>query len=192
MYLKCKSREKFYFSKHPVCKKDHMHCTFIIWLLCRIGFKGGILIILIIMGLVCAYTLMQDKAYELLSLHNQNKLMSVHIDKEYKKLDFLFNKMFQPMIVTATGYCPCDKCINVPKYRDGKTASMKPVKVGYIAVDTSVIPFGSEVYIEEMGVYTAEDRGAKIKGNKIDIFFNTHEEALKFGVKRLHIWIKRA
>ena len=55
--------------------------------------------------------------------------------------------------------------------------------IGTIAVDPSVIPFGKRVMINGH-IYTAEDSGSKIKGNRIDIFMSTHEEAKQFGVKQ--------
>ena len=51
-----------------------------------------------------------------------------------------------------------------------------------IAVDPTVIPYGSEVILNGH-TYIAEDCGGAIKGNKIDMFFDTHEEALQWGVK---------
>ena len=53
-----------------------------------------------------------------------------------------------------------------------------------IAVDPSVIPIGSRVYIEGMGYFVAQDTGRAIKGKRIDVFMNDLEEALQFGVKR--------
>ena len=51
-----------------------------------------------------------------------------------------------------------------------------------VAVDPSVIPYGSEVIIYGK-TYIAEDCGGAVRGNKVDILFDTHEEALKFGVR---------
>lgn len=50
------------------------------------------------------------------------------------------------------------------------------------AVDPNVIPYGSEVIIDGQ-TYIAEDCGGAIKGNRVDILFATHEEALNFGVQ---------
>ena len=52
------------------------------------------------------------------------------------------------------------------------------------AVDTSVIPFGTKLYIEGVGYRIAEDRGGAVKGNKIDLAVTTHEEALNLGIDR--------
>ena len=59
-----------------------------------------------------------------------------------------------------------------------------------IAVDPNVIPYGTEVVIEGMGTYIAEDCGGAVKGNKIDVFFSTHEEAVKFGKQERNVWVK--
>ena len=56
-----------------------------------------------------------------------------------------------------------------------------------IAVDTSVIPFGTEVVINGK-TYVAEDTGSAIKGKRIDIFFNGHQTALNFGVQYAEIF----
>lgn len=57
-----------------------------------------------------------------------------------------------------------------------------------IAVDPSVIPYGSEVIIDGH-TYIAEDCGGAIKGNRIDLFFSTHEEALAWGKKTKEVII---
>jgi 3D (Asp-Asp-Asp) domain-containing protein len=53
-----------------------------------------------------------------------------------------------------------------------------------VAVDPKVIPLGSTVYIEGVGIRKAEDTGSAIKGSKIDVFMNDVGEARTFGVKR--------
>ena len=53
-----------------------------------------------------------------------------------------------------------------------------------IAVDPSVIPLGTYVYIEGIGIRKAEDTGSAIKGRKIDVYIPELEEALEFGVKK--------
>ena len=57
-----------------------------------------------------------------------------------------------------------------------------------IAVDPSVIPYGSQVIINGH-TYIAEDCGGAIKGNKIDILFETHKEALQFGVQYAEVFL---
>lgn len=58
-----------------------------------------------------------------------------------------------------------------------------------IAVDPDVIPLGSKVRVEGMGVYRAEDTGGAIKGKKIDILMPSKEQARQFGRKNLKVTI---
>lgn len=73
---------------------------------------------------------------------------------------------------------------------DGLTATGTKIAVGEtIAVDPSLIPYGSQVYIEGYGWYTADDCGGSVNGKHIDIAVETHEEALSKGVKNGGVWI---
>ena len=73
-----------------------------------------------------------------------------------------------------TYYCACEKCCNKA---DGITATGSRVAEGRtIAVDPSVIPYGTKVIIGGH-IFTAEDCGGAIKQNHIDIYVNSHEEA---------------
>ncbi|ASS76329.1 hypothetical protein CIG75_16160 [Tumebacillus algifaecis] len=67
----------------------------------------------------------------------------------------------------------------------GITASGKYVKDQHtIATDPAVIPLGTKVYIEGIGIRTSEDTGGAILGNRIDVYMNDLKEAIQFGVKR--------
>ena len=79
---------------------------------------------------------------------------------------------------TLTAYCPCVECCGES---DGITASGTQATAGRtVAVDTRLIPYGTEISIDGK-TYIAEDRGGKVKGYTIDVFFDSHEEALNFG-----------
>lgn len=72
----------------------------------------------------------------------------------------------------------------------GITKSGQPVLEGCtIAVDPTVIPLGTWVYIEQIGLRRADDTGGKIKGRRVDIYMDNLNEALIFGVQtiRLHV-----
>ena len=58
-----------------------------------------------------------------------------------------------------------------------------------VAVDPSIIPYGSIVYIQGYGYFIAEDCGGAIKGNRIDIFTASHEYAIQQGKKVAQIWV---
>lgn len=71
----------------------------------------------------------------------------------------------------------------------GRTAMGTPARVGEIAVDPSVIPLGTTVYIEGVGVRRAEDTGGNIKGNTIDIYMNTQSECINWGCRYVTIYM---
>ena len=84
-------------------------------------------------------------------------------------------------------YCPCEKCCGI--WADGITASgAKAVQGRTIAVDPAVIPLGSLVIIDGVS-YVAEDTGAGIEGNTVDIYFDSHAQALEFGVRYSEVWL---
>ncbi len=94
------------------------------------------------------------------------------------------------MTVVATAYCSCVKCCGIyatnrPKDENGKdiiyTASGEIARQGRtIAADTSIMPFGTTVIFGGKE-YIVQDTGSAVKGNKIDIYFDSHEQALEWG-----------
>ena len=68
---------------------------------------------------------------------------------------------------------------------DGVTASGLKVKEKRTIACPKEFPFGLKISIEGMGIYTCEDRGGAIKGNKIDIYMETKKEAFSFGRQHL-------
>lgn len=74
----------------------------------------------------------------------------------------------------------------------GQTASGIKPGVGVVAVDPKVIPLGTKLYIEGYNnnkECIAGDTGGDIKGNRLDLFFNTRAEALEFGRKNVQVKI---
>ncbi|MBM7605524.1 3D (Asp-Asp-Asp) domain-containing protein [Metabacillus crassostreae] len=89
------------------------------------------------------------------------------------------------LTVTATAYTAnCEGC-------SGTTATginlHKNPSAKVIAVDPSVIPLGSKVYVEGYGEAIAGDTGGAIKGNKIDLFIPSKSAALDWGRKEVRI-----
>ncbi|HEU4965139.1 MAG TPA: 3D domain-containing protein [Bacilli bacterium] len=60
---------------------------------------------------------------------------------------------------------------------------------GTVAVDPSVIPLGTKLYIEGYGYGVACDVGGAIKGNRIDLHFDTRQQALQFGRRTVKVYI---
>lgn len=71
----------------------------------------------------------------------------------------------------------------------GRTALGTPARVGEIAVDPSVIPLGTKVYVEGYGFATAEDTGGNIKGETIDVYLNSESASNRWGVRYVTIYI---
>lgn len=85
-----------------------------------------------------------------------------------------------------TAYCPCAKCCGKS---DGITATGTQATQGRtIAVDPNVIPYGTTVYIDGVE-YIAEDCGGAIKGNRVDLYFDSHADALEYGVQTKELYI---
>ncbi len=84
----------------------------------------------------------------------------------------------------ATGYSANDPLQGT----NNITATGKEIKKGMVSVDPKIIPLGTRIEIKDTGLFVAEDTGGKIKGNRIDIYFETKEEAKEFG--RQTIWVR--
>ena len=92
-------------------------------------------------------------------------------------------------VYDITFYCPCKRCCGKT---DGITATgTKATEGRTIGVDPKVIPYGSQVYIEGMGWYVAEDTGGGIRNNHIDIFMSSHDRALNAGRVHRGVWLRR-
>ncbi|HYE17233.1 MAG TPA: 3D domain-containing protein [Tepidisphaeraceae bacterium] len=90
----------------------------------------------------------------------------------------------------VTAYCPCTKCCG-PKAQ-GITANGQHVSYNdgkFVAADTDVLPFGTRLLIPGYHADAVEviDRGGAIKGNKLDVFFPTHEAALEWGRRQVDV-----
>lgn len=134
-------------------------------------------------------TTIVDKNIEIRSLEEQVETLTTdnvqlkkrinELEKANQKLEVTKTSKTRTFRVTA--YCPCTSCCG--KWAGGKTASgTTPTAGRTIAVDPTIIPYGTEVVLNGH-TYIAEDCGGAIKGNEIDVFFNTHSEAMNFGVK---------
>ncbi|MHB8182631.1 MAG: 3D domain-containing protein [Candidatus Desulforudaceae bacterium] len=89
----------------------------------------------------------------------------------------------QTLLFEATGYS--HSCGN----GDGKTATGTIPRPGVISVDPKVIPLGTQLHIEGYGYGVAEDTGGLIKGHKLDLFFETEDEAWIWGRRMVEVRI---
>ena len=111
--------------------------------------------------------------------------------KETLQVETTTEPVMQEFIVTA--YCPCEKCCGKwAKNRKGAVRGCKGdlLESGKsIAVDFKTIPYGSVVVLDGKE-YKAVDCGGAVKGNHIDIYFDTHEEAVNFGKQVMKGYVK--
>lgn len=90
----------------------------------------------------------------------------------------------------VTGYSNDSKSINVPEWKDGRTATGTIACRGTIAADWNIFKPGTKLYVPGYGIGTIEDRGGKVKGHHLDIFFDSREKALEWGVKQMEIVVE--
>lgn len=91
------------------------------------------------------------------------------------------------MLMTATAYEPSE--VSCGDSADGLTAIGLIAGPGIVAVDPRVIPLRTKLYVEGYGYAIAGDVGGAIKGNRIDVCFNTVREALNFGRRQVRVYI---
>lgn len=97
----------------------------------------------------------------------------------------------------ATAYCSCEKCCGVWATKRPLDENGNPIIYGAsgivlqqgvsVAADTSLYPMGTLLEIEGMGTYTVQDRGGAIKENRLDIYFDNHQDAVAFGVQTVQV-----
>jgi 3D (Asp-Asp-Asp) domain-containing protein len=91
------------------------------------------------------------------------------------------------MVLEATAYYPGPR--NYGGGVGARTATGMLAQRGVVAVDPSVIPLGTRVYVEGYGDAIAADTGGAIRGKRIDLCFNTYEEAIQFGRRQVTVYI---
>ncbi len=101
---------------------------------------------------------------------------------------------------TLTAYCSCPSCCG--QYAYGRPVDENGNEIVHgaigetlisgvsIAVDPYVIPFYTEVVMNGK-TYIAHDTGGLIKGNRIDVYFDNHEDACAFGLQYAEVFVKQ-
>ena len=117
----------------------------------------------------------------------------------------------EQLTLETTGYCKCKECTGWRRnilgqtiYKSGSsrgqrkqvgiTSSGAKAHLGTIAADTSIYPYGTVIYVPGYGYGRVEDTGGAIKGEHIDLFFRSHEDALIWGrrMKDVKVWRRQA
>ena len=114
-------------------------------------------------------------------LENNSREVESNFDELNQDSDFQHTGRF--LIMRATAYSPEE-----PGLSD-TTASGLKAQYGVVAVDPSVIPLGTRLFIDGYGHAIAADTGGAIKGNRIDLCFNTLEEVTAYGCRTVRVEI---
>ena len=135
---------------------------------------------LIIFALVVWWLCSIPKAPHYEKIETTTKIVENSVENVEKSVIEETQPQYIEKVVTITAYCPCPKCTD----GDGITSTGAAPKQGRtVAVDPKYIPYGTEIIIDGHS-YIAEDCGGAIKGEKLDIFFDSHEKAKLFGVQK--------
>lgn len=130
-------------------------------------------------------------------MHDENMQLAQELD-ELKHADEIIIPSDEPAttepqkrlvslgMYEVTAYCHCAICCG----REGQlTASgTYPIAGRTIGVDPELLPYGTEVVINGHA-YIAEDTGGAMQGRHIDIFMDSHDEALQFGRQEIEVFI---
>ena len=92
-------------------------------------------------------------------------------------------------ILKVTGYCPCKICCG--EWANGLTYTGDKAGFGCVAIDPKNGPLkmGQRVYIVGYGYGVCNDIGDAIKGWEADVCFDTHQEALDWGVRLVKVYV---
>lgn len=113
------------------------------------------------------------------------------------------NELTEPKLISLgefrlTAYCGCSKCCGIygenrPVDEYGKTivetaGGYRAVEGVTVAADIRLLPYGTKVIIDGHE-YIVQDKGGVINGNRIDIYFENHQDALNFGVQYKEVFM---
>ncbi|WP_320930983.1 3D domain-containing protein [Hungatella sp.] len=87
-----------------------------------------------------------------------------------------------------TGYCGCEVCTGIYSTDHMTFTGVEPLPEHTIAADPNLIPIHSKLLINGI-VYTVEDTGKNITGRRLDIYFESHEEAVIYGRKEEKVYL---
>lgn len=90
-------------------------------------------------------------------------------------------------VFSISGYCNCERCGG----GSGLTYSGTVPKAGHtIAADLTILPLGSKVRVGST-IYTVEDKGSAVQGHMLDIYYDSHEEAVSHGRTTQEVFLVR-
>lgn len=152
---------------------------------CRAFMLALIAFVLMVIGVCCSDDEQQTQPETVTVVDSVEDVLSASSYK-HEEIHTLVNDRVFLGSFKLTAYCGCYECSG--QWGNG-TATGTIAKANYtIAVDPDIIPYGTMVIIGN-NIYCAEDCGGAIVGNKIDVYHDTHEEAVEFGVQYADVFI---
>lgn len=143
----------------------------------------------IVLGVVCLSLLLvniiQNVQFNRMLEQQTDKYTELMIAQQPDMQELPFQKLGR---FSLSWYSPEELGKEKPEQLRTSTGST-PKEGRTIAVDPKVIPYGSIVYIQDYGLFVAEDCGGAIKQNRIDIFTASHSKAIQMGHKVAQVWL---
>lgn len=156
----------------------------------------------VVMAIYCELFLRLNCSIESCNYENEEVFEEIYEEPEQIEVEQEPEKE-EPKLVSLgdfrlTAYCSCQKCCGYwatvrPVDENGKEivfgSSGEVLTAGVsVAVDTSVIPYGSELLINGTK-YIAHDTGSGINGNCIDVYHDDHQKAVEFGLQYAEVFL---
>lgn len=143
----------------------------------------------IVLGVVCLSLLLvniiQNVQFNRMLEQQTDKYTELMIAQQPDMQELPFQKLGR---FSLSWYSPKELGKEKPEQLRTSTGST-PKEGRTIAVDPKVIPYGSIVYIQDYGLFVAEDCGGAIKQNRIDVFTASHNKAIQMGHKVAQVWL---
>lgn len=133
-----------------------------------------------------------------ISTINQNETRSISVIRSKQAVMVSkMEKQYEKITVVATGYTAgvesTGKDISHPEYGitySGVKVRRNPEGISTIAADLKVFPLGTILYIDGYGYGIVADKGSAIKGNRIDLYFETVQDVYdQWGKKRVDVYV---
>lgn len=165
-------------------------------------FLIALVLAIVVTAIYCELFLCFNRAIESCNYENEEIFEEMYEEPEQIEVEQEPEKE-EPKLVSLgnfrlTAYCSCQKCCGYwatvrPVDENGKDivygSSGEVLTAGVsVAVDTSVIPYGSELLINGTK-YIAHDTGGGINGNCIDIYHDDHQKAVEFGLQYAEVFL---
>lgn len=165
-------------------------------------FFTSLVMAIVVAEIYCELFLRLNCAIESCNYKNEEIFEEMYEEPEQIEVEQALEKEEQKLVSLGdfrlTAYCSCKKCCGYwatvrPADENGKEivygSSGEVLTAGVsVAVDTSVIPYGSELLINGMK-YIAHDTGSGINGNCIDVYHDDHQKAVEFGLQYAEVFL---